>query len=212
MLSLFKRNPVAFGLAIILHILILFFLLFGLDWIDKPKPATPKVAVVQAHVVDGAKHEAEEKRLKQALAEKEAAKEAAEGTLLSNASSAIPKIVEQVNNARMIKAITEGKVPPPPISLQGENFTEWAMNAAIEDLREKQQREVTEAQKRELRLMIQGLQNEMVKQVPPDYPMRPMPEVPTQVQAQQAAVKERNQLTQTLLAAAIPTVGFLLFK
>lgn len=142
----------------------------------------------------------------------EAAKEAAQGTLLSNASSAIPKIVEQVNNARMIKAIVEGKVPPPPISLQGDNFTEWAMNAAKQELAERQQEKITQAQERELRLMIQGLQNEMVKQVPPDYPMQPMPQVPTQVQAQQAAVKERNQLTQTILAAAIPTAGFLLFK
>lgn len=142
----------------------------------------------------------------------EATKEAAKGTLLSTASSAIPKIVEQVNNARMIKAIAEGKVPPPPISLRGDNFTEWAMNAAIEDLKEKQQREITEQEKRQLRLMIQQLQNDMVRQVPPDYPMQPMPEVPTQVQAAQAATKERNQLTQTILAALIPTAGFLLLK
>ncbi len=77
MFALFKRNPVAFASAVILHILILLFLLFGVDWISKPKQATPKVAVVQAHTVDASKLAAELNKLKQSEAQQKAEKEAA---------------------------------------------------------------------------------------------------------------------------------------
>ena len=77
MFALFKRNPVAFASAVILHILILLFLLFGVDWISKPKQVTPKVAVVQAHTVDASKLAAELNKLKQSEAQQKAEKEAA---------------------------------------------------------------------------------------------------------------------------------------
>lgn len=52
MFSVIKRNPVSVVLALLLHGLILFFLIFGMDWSNPGKPATPKANVVQAHTVD----------------------------------------------------------------------------------------------------------------------------------------------------------------
>lgn len=52
MLSVIKRNPVSVALAVLLHILIVVFLVFGYDWSKIYKPSTPKANVVQAHTVD----------------------------------------------------------------------------------------------------------------------------------------------------------------
>ncbi|MCU7881199.1 MAG: cell envelope integrity protein TolA [Candidatus Thiodiazotropha sp. (ex Lucinoma aequizonata)] len=52
MVSVIKRNPVSVVLALLLHGLILFFLIFGMDWSNPGKPATLKANVVQAHTVD----------------------------------------------------------------------------------------------------------------------------------------------------------------
>ena len=77
MFALFKRSPVAVMMAVILHILIVVFLLYGVGWIDKPKQAKPKVAVVQAHTVDASKLEAELNKLKQSETKEKEAKAAA---------------------------------------------------------------------------------------------------------------------------------------
>ncbi|MCU7905699.1 MAG: cell envelope integrity protein TolA [Candidatus Thiodiazotropha sp. (ex Epidulcina cf. delphinae)] len=52
MFGVLKRNPVSVLLAVLLHGLILFFLVFGVDWTNPTKPATPKTDIVQAHTVD----------------------------------------------------------------------------------------------------------------------------------------------------------------
>ncbi len=52
MFSVLKRNPVSVILAVMLHIMIVAFLVFGYDWSKFNKPATPKANVVQAHTVD----------------------------------------------------------------------------------------------------------------------------------------------------------------
>ncbi len=52
MLSLIKRSPIAVTLAILLHLAIVFFLIFGMEWELFPKRTEPKVNVVQAHAVD----------------------------------------------------------------------------------------------------------------------------------------------------------------
>ena len=76
MLSVIKRNPVAAFLALLLHLLIIAYLVFGIDWSSSPKAVTPKAQVVQAKVVDAAKVEAEMKKLRQAEARKQSAKAA----------------------------------------------------------------------------------------------------------------------------------------
>jgi colicin import membrane protein len=76
MWDVIKRSPTAAVSAIILHVLILLFLIFGLDWVNLHRPAE-KAVVVQAHVVDAEKMQAEMDKLKQAEAVEQAAKDAA---------------------------------------------------------------------------------------------------------------------------------------
>jgi len=69
MLSIIKRSPLAVTLAILLHLAIVFFLIFGMDWELFPKQTQPKVNVVQAHAVETdpqrEKAEQEQKRREQ---------------------------------------------------------------------------------------------------------------------------------------------------
>jgi colicin import membrane protein len=55
MWGVLKRNPYAVVFAVLLHLGILFFLIFGVDWATPEKPATPKANVVQAHTVEADK-------------------------------------------------------------------------------------------------------------------------------------------------------------
>ncbi len=55
MWGVLKRNPYAVIFAVLLHLGILFFLVFGVDWATPEKPATPKPNVVQAHTVEADK-------------------------------------------------------------------------------------------------------------------------------------------------------------
>ena len=63
MLDLIKRNPRAFGMALAMHLVLVFFLIVGVDWLVPPKVHRPNVDVVQAKVIDAAKIDAEAKRL-----------------------------------------------------------------------------------------------------------------------------------------------------
>jgi colicin import membrane protein len=55
MWGVLKRNPYAVVFAVLLHLGILFFLIFGVDWATPEKPVTPKANVVQAHTVEADK-------------------------------------------------------------------------------------------------------------------------------------------------------------
>ena len=76
MLQLIKENPKAALAALLMHLLIVLFLIVGVDWLETPKPVTSGVEVVQARVVDQALVTAEVEKLKQAeQARKEATAE-----------------------------------------------------------------------------------------------------------------------------------------
>lgn len=66
MFQILKRNPLAAAIAIFMHLIIILLMIFGLDWLEQPKPTRFKVDVVKARVVDAAKVDAEVKRLRQA--------------------------------------------------------------------------------------------------------------------------------------------------
>ncbi|MCG7960355.1 MAG: hypothetical protein JAY69_14945, partial [Candidatus Thiodiazotropha taylori] len=68
MLGVLKRNPFSVMLALLLHFVIVFFLVFGVDWEKKPKPIASQANVVQAHTIDLDKineKKAEEKKAQQ---------------------------------------------------------------------------------------------------------------------------------------------------
>jgi colicin import membrane protein len=77
MLAILKRSPLAVVMAVLLHLILLTYLVFGLDWASSPKPVAPQVNVVQAKAVDAARLEAEAEKIKQAEAQKKAAEAAA---------------------------------------------------------------------------------------------------------------------------------------
>ncbi|MCU7915165.1 MAG: cell envelope integrity protein TolA [Candidatus Thiodiazotropha sp. (ex Gloverina cf. vestifex)] len=73
-----KRSPVAVFLAVALHLLIVFFLIFGMEWELFPQQEKPPVEVVQAHAVDMDKLrqvEAEEKAKARKMKEQQAKKQ-----------------------------------------------------------------------------------------------------------------------------------------
>ena len=71
MFSVIKRNPISFILAVLLHVLIVAFLMFGFDWSKIRKPATPNKNVVQAHTVDARQLDQAKEQEQAALREKQ---------------------------------------------------------------------------------------------------------------------------------------------
>jgi len=77
MWQVIRRNPFAAFLALILHLALLAWLIFGIEWQAGTPPSKPQVETVQARVVDAEKIKAEVEKLRAAEAKKEAEKEAA---------------------------------------------------------------------------------------------------------------------------------------
>ena len=78
MFAVLRRNPVALGLAILLHIALAVFLIFEVDWRDEVKPIGADVKVVQATLVDQQKLEAAAKKKQDEQRAKAAAAKRAE--------------------------------------------------------------------------------------------------------------------------------------
>jgi len=66
MRDIFKRNPLAVVLAVVMHAAIIAFMFIGVDWLEKPVQPKSNVDIVQAKVVDQSKVDAEVARLKKA--------------------------------------------------------------------------------------------------------------------------------------------------
>ena len=66
MWSVLRRNPVALLLAILLHVGLVVFLVFEIDWRDEVEPIGGDVKVVQARLIDVARIEADERQQAQA--------------------------------------------------------------------------------------------------------------------------------------------------
>jgi len=77
MFQIVKDNPKAAVAALLMHLLIILFLIVGVDWLEPPKPVDSSVSVVQARMVDQTLVTAEMEKLKQAQANREAAAAAA---------------------------------------------------------------------------------------------------------------------------------------
>ena len=77
MFAVIKRNPLAAGLAIALHLALVALLIFGVDWWREPVRPKPPANLVQAQAVDARQLEAEVEKQKQLEAKEQADKEAA---------------------------------------------------------------------------------------------------------------------------------------
>ncbi|MBU0498867.1 MAG: cell envelope integrity protein TolA [Gammaproteobacteria bacterium] len=78
-MEIIKRNPKAFAMAVAMHLVLIFFLVFGVDWLEEPKVVRPHVDVIQAKVISEDQIVAEAQQLKQEK-EKEKARKQAEKT------------------------------------------------------------------------------------------------------------------------------------
>ena len=52
MFQILKRNPQAMAIAVLMHLVIIGFLVIGVDWLEKPKQPKVNVDVVKARVVE----------------------------------------------------------------------------------------------------------------------------------------------------------------
>ncbi len=72
MLDVLRQNPLALVMAVIMHVVIVAFLVVGVDWREKPRQLGSDVKIVQARVVDQKKLDAEINRLKKVEQDKKA--------------------------------------------------------------------------------------------------------------------------------------------
>lgn len=136
---------------------------------------------------------------------------AAGATIASQAKQWIPKVVDATNNVRTVKAIVDGEVPPPPISIEGNNFKEYAVSVGQQilekELADKKQA-LTDAQmalaRREMDQEIARIQNAARGQIPAGVPTYPMPQIAQPVQQAQAEQAEFDWLK--IAAVAVPVV------
>ena len=70
MINIFKKHPVAVGLSVLLHVLLVSFFVFGVDVSVDTPPAKPAVNIVKATVIDGAKVKAEADKQKKIALDK----------------------------------------------------------------------------------------------------------------------------------------------
>ena len=66
MWDIIKSNPLAVVIAVVMHIVIVAFMLVGVDWLEKPVQPKSNVEIVQAKIIDQSKVNAEAERLKKA--------------------------------------------------------------------------------------------------------------------------------------------------
>jgi colicin import membrane protein len=78
MWELIRRNPLAAFLAVLMHLLLLGFMIVGVDWLKRPHPIRPSGDLVQARVVDAQQVQAEANRLRHAEVQRQQAAEAAQ--------------------------------------------------------------------------------------------------------------------------------------
>jgi hypothetical protein len=109
-------------------------------------------------------------------------------------------LTNYVNQGRTVKAIIDGKTPPPPIGVSGNNFTEWAMAEAKKQIGKK----LTEKEEQEIRREIQAMQQQLVAIIPANTPMQPSPEIRPEIQAIMVKEKENSEQLNKALMIGVP--------
>ncbi len=140
------------------------------------------------------------------------------GTVASIGSAAaaiIPKVVSGVNTAATVKAIANGEVPPPPINLEGDNFTDWAMSIATDQIEKDLARKLNDQEQAMLRAEVQEQQrqgNLLLQQSPQPVYMQPYQQVPAPVQMVMAGEAQKDDTMKTMLMMGIPIAAMLIMR
>ena len=122
------------------------------------------------------------------------------------------QVVGYINQARTVAAIVQGEVPPPPIGISGDTFTEWALDIAKEELikeveertgeylTERAKKKLIAAEEARLKEEIERMQAELAKLVPPGTPIIPSADLDADVRARIIAMQdiERQRANQSM--------------
>lgn len=141
----------------------------------------------------------------------------ATGGLFDSIKATSNKILGFVNQGRTVAAIANGEIPPPPVSLTGNSFLEWAFNVGKDELVKKYQRNLTRAEEEALAAEIRAMQNQLAATTPVNLPKTPSPAMPVQVQERQQTIvienkKQSEDMTGTILMIALPALAILAMK
>jgi len=116
------------------------------------------------------------------------------GKVASATAKVIPKVVTGVNTVSTIKAIKEGKVPPPPIELTGTRFVDYAAAIGtnlVEREMQDQGQQVADAERRlieeRMAQQVRQLQQNAAGELPYRYPSTVLPSVSRDVRDAMAA-------------------------
>lgn len=125
-------------------------------------------------------------------------------------------ILDYVNQGRTIKAIADGEIPPPPVSITGNSFLEWGFQVAKDELMKEQQRKLTRAEEEALKREIQLIQSQL-EQRAGNVPKSPSPAVPEPVQRRQQQIvieqeKKKGDLLPVMLAVGLPALLIIAMK
>lgn len=136
------------------------------------------------------------------------------------------KLVGVLNKANTVKAIAEGKLPPPPISIAGDSWREWATIVAKEEIKteakeraqqlgmEYVERKLTEKEERALQAEIADLQRKLLAITPKDVvnmPPDPSADLSNAItNIQRKEVKREFDLQQLIIPGAIVAGALLL--
>lgn len=136
-----------------------------------------------------------------------------EGVTSAKVFAGAQQLTGYVNNARTIEAIAKGEMPPPPVSISGNNFTEWAMIEAKEKFVEDMQRQMTLDEERQMRREIEAMQRELNAMIPRDTPIEPSPELNSTVKQMQITEENKAADVAKIMQFALPAaIAFLAFK
>lgn len=154
-----------------------------------------------------------------------AASGAAQATWFAKFQTTANTFLSYVNNARTIKAIVDGEMPPPPISITGASFREWATIVAKKELKdaaiekalemgtEYVAKKMTEKEEAKLRKEIAEMQKQLIAMTPKEVinaPPEPSPLLAAPLRKiQQIEIDKKAQsdkTLETLLAVSIPAI------
>ena len=137
---------------------------------------------------------------------------AGKATLAGKIFTGAKTLTKYVNQGRTVKAMIEGKSPPPPIGVSGNNFTEWALAEAKNQIQKEAMerggeyiaRKMTKKEEDKLRREIQEMQRLMAARIPPNAPLQPSPDVSPQVQEIMVKEKVKSESINNALMIGIP--------
>jgi hypothetical protein len=150
---------------------------------------------------------------------------AATGITASSIGAGTQTLLGYVNKARTINAIVKGKLPPPPISIQGSSFREWALivakqkiqDEAIDYAMEKGQeyiiKKMTAKEEALLKAEIAEMQRRLIALTPPEVlkmPPDPDPELATPIKRIQVIEEKRAADLQKFIIPGAIVAGALI--